>query len=33
MVVGRTTVQGEISRSQLDHLIEDELRPQSPKPC
>lgn len=33
MVVGRTIVQGEISRGQLERLIEDEMQPQSPKPC
>ena len=33
MVVGRTIVQGEITRDQLDRLIEDEMRPQSPKVC
>jgi hypothetical protein len=33
MVVGRTIVQGEISKSQLERLIEDEARASSPKAC
>ena len=33
MVVGRTIVQGEISRSQLEGLIDDEMQPRSPKTC
>jgi protein-disulfide isomerase len=33
MVVARTIVQGEISRSQLERLIEDEKQPRSPKAC
>jgi protein-disulfide isomerase len=33
MVVGRTIVQGEITRDQLQRLIEDERQPQPPKPC
>jgi predicted DsbA family dithiol-disulfide isomerase len=32
MIVGHTTVQGEITRGQLDRLIEDEMRTQ-PKIC
>jgi protein-disulfide isomerase len=33
MVVGRTIVQGEISKSELERLIEDEMRPSSAKAC
>ena len=33
LVVGRTIVQGEITRSQLDRLIEDERHLQLPKVC
>jgi hypothetical protein len=31
--VGRTIVQGEITRSQLERLIENERHLQSPKVC
>ena len=33
LVVGRTIVQGEITRSQLERLIENERHLQSPKVC
>jgi protein-disulfide isomerase len=33
LVVGRTIVQGEITRSQLERLIDDEMRRPSPKAC
>ena len=33
LVVGRTMVQGEITQSQLERLIENERRRQSPKVC
>lgn len=33
LVVGRTIVQGGISRAQLDRLIEIELQPEQPGPC
>jgi protein-disulfide isomerase len=33
MVVGRTIVQGEISKGELERLIEDEMRPASAKAC
>ena len=33
LVVGRTMVQGEITQSQLDRLIENERHLQSPKVC
>jgi protein-disulfide isomerase len=33
LVVGRTIVQGEITRRQLDRLIENERQLQSPKVC
>ena len=33
LVVGRTIVQGEITRSQLERLIDDEMHLQSPRVC
>jgi protein-disulfide isomerase len=33
LVIGRTIVQGEISRGDLERLIEDESRPGIPRPC
>ena len=33
LVVGRTVVQGEISRGQLERLIEEEMRPAAAKAC
>ncbi|MGZ5810859.1 MAG: DsbA family protein [Xanthobacteraceae bacterium] len=33
LIVGRTIAQGEISRSQLELLIKDEVQPAAPKTC